>query len=263
MNFPSNNYDSLSNLMNTVIKPLAQHRRQSIDDVSNLLTSFSEIRRQEKENLYNFGTGFNPLQQLTIDEPTHSRLIGNLLRPTYHHGVGKLFLLLFLDILGIQNPEEGHWTVDIESSGVDILIKRHLPHSIIIVENKSNHAADQIGQLYRYWYQQIYLPNKNQKDLNFLNRETYIQPEIRARYRILYVAPTTIKVPAEYSLKRPKLYESALPENLPMPHQHVTFMGLIVPWLENCRDIIPATNTRLREYLNMYIEYWKAKNSLI
>lgn len=62
-----------------------------------------------------------------------------------------------MDLLGIERfSDNENWTVTAEKGRVDILLKRTHPHSVIIIENKSNYANDQENQLYRYWHQEIY-----------------------------------------------------------------------------------------------------------
>ena len=91
-----------------------------------------------------------------IQETMHSRLLKFLLDAKETHGQGGLFLLKFLEILGIQSPETGTWQVTAEVGRIDVLIERKEPQSIIVIENKSNWAPDQSNQLYRYWHQAIF-----------------------------------------------------------------------------------------------------------
>ena len=101
----------------------------------------------------------------------HSFLIANIINPNSEHGQGDLFLKSLLKKLDIEVYENDNWIVTAEIGRIDILIKRENPHTVIVIENKSNYAIDQENQIYRYWYQEIYLPNK--KQLKPISEENY------------------------------------------------------------------------------------------
>src|SRR5207244_839864 len=104
------------------------------------------------------GATFNPLTRLKIDETMHSQILGDLLDPDGTHGQGDVFLVPFLEELGIPESDVGLWHVTVETGRVDILIWRNHPEkSAIIIENKSNDAGDQPNQIYRYWHREMYL----------------------------------------------------------------------------------------------------------
>jgi len=245
-------------VINDVINPLTNIRSESLLAFSELLANATIIKSLQKRSNYLYGTGFNPLSQFTLDEHTHTQLLGNLLNPCYPHGQGDLFLISFLNLLDIYLPQLGIWQVQMETGNVDILLKRENPHSVVIVENKSNLAVDQPAQLYRYWHEQIYVPNIGAPGIDYGSPSAYRQDDIRARYKILYLTPSRSKFPAVHSLRRPEWLShiSTLPEVVPLDWEHATYDDLIVRWLKGCKEEVPDTNLRLREYLAMYIEFW-------
>ena len=115
----------------------------------------------------------------------HSRLIANLLNPYGTHGQKHLFLNIFLDMLEIErNNDSDHWTVTAETGRIDILLKRDNPHSVIIIENKSNYAIDQDNQMYRYWHQEIYQAMKSRN-----LPDDYILTPSPKFYQLIYLSP--------------------------------------------------------------------------
>jgi hypothetical protein len=184
-------------LINNFLGRSLSGRKKSFEEYAEALQKFEAVRSDECQDNKLYGTGFNPLNQFDIAETIHSCLIGNLLDPLHPHGQGDLFLVHFLKLLGIRIPEQGPWGVTIEAGRIDLLLKRQMPHSVIVIEKKSNYAADQESQLYRYWYQQIYLPNQGRRDLDFRKVDTYERAEINDRYKILYLArwPKTTRGP--------------------------------------------------------------------
>jgi len=245
-------------LINNLLAQSLSGRKKSFADYAKALQQFGAVQSDERQGNRLYGTGFNPLDQFDIAETTHSCLIGNLLNPRYPHGQDDLFLVHFLKLLGVRTPDQGPWAVTIEGARIDLLLKRQNPHSVIVIENKSNYAADRESQLYRYWYQQIYLPNQGRKDLDFRKVDTYERAEINDRYKILYLAPDAQKKPAEHSLRRPgHLADVSFPEQMPIACTHLTYDDFIVKWLKACLQDLPSTNLRLREYVRMYIDYWK------
>jgi len=161
--------------------------------------------------------------------------------------------------LHIISPEDGTWEVCIEAGRIDILLRRQDPHTVIVIENKSNFAIDQTSQLYRYWYEYIYQPNQQDRSIDFLSEQTYSQEGVRRRYRIIYLSPARSKIPSEQALKKPYWLDKAMPEKIPIMVDHIFYGEFIVEWLENCKRDIPATNHRLRDYVDLYIGLWKPK----
>ncbi|MCB0567014.1 MAG: PD-(D/E)XK nuclease family protein [Phaeodactylibacter sp.] len=183
-----------------------------------------------------------------IQETMHSRLLKFLLDAKETHGQGGLFLLKFLEILGIQSPETGTWQVTAEVGRIDVLIERKEPQSIIVIENKSNWAPDQSNQLYRYWHQAIFQKTK-QADKRFYENNTH-------KYQILYLTPYGNKKIEHQSISKPKedpesIYQG-LPEIVPMEIKSVTFDKHIQDWLNACLEELPENNHRIREYILQY-----------
>lgn len=230
-------------------------RRQLLADLIPALeqqaSTFQEQNRQQSSaiNVFRF---FSP------GETTHSRLLAFFLDPRSHHGQGTLFLEEFLRLLHIKDstPLAAHqWVVTAEIGRIDVLLRRAHPHSVIIIENKSNFAVDQPNQLYRYWYQEIY-----QKQLQQHRPVEELSRPPADQYRLLYLAPADWKVWEEQSLHKPtewKEWGAHLPERVPIQPEQYLFRNLIVPWLENALLRLPATNHRLREFTLQYLQFWQ------
>ncbi|WP_345236816.1 PD-(D/E)XK nuclease family protein [Hymenobacter saemangeumensis] len=199
-------------------------------------------------NVFRF---FNP------GETTHSRLLAYFLDPLQSHGQGDLFLIEFLRLLGIDQPETvpfHPWIVTAELGRVDVLIKRTEPHTVVVIENKSNYAEDQPNQLYRYWYQEIYL---KQLERRAAWQETINPP--RSRFRIIYLSPTSWKQADKQSVCKPEDWGADLPEAVPEGIiEHHLFSQLVTESLTKSLLSIPAVNHRLREFTQQYIQFWQS-----
>lgn len=242
-----------SGIINDWIDKRNNYIREFTFSVFIILDQYSEIERKHLKKNRETSSDFNIFNFFKIKETIHSVLVGNLLNPIAEHGQGNLFLIQFLNQLGIDDPHEGRWNVTIESGRVDILIKRNHPHSVIIIENKSNDANDQPGQLYRYWYNEIYLPNKSTNP----KAELQLYPE--NKYKIVYLVSDDNKEPEMHSLQRPQENKYlGLPEKLIIPPIIWTFKIEIGTWLKSCLllDGLKKDNIRIREYLQQYLEYW-------
>lgn len=206
---------------------------------------FAAKDRQETANRH-YGACFNPFARIAIKEIHHSRLVGDLLNPKGSHGQGDLFLQCFLDHLGIPNPSHGQWDITVETGRVDILLWREKPEEcVIIIENKSNNAPDQLNQLYRYWHEQVYL----WKPMKACDHDSC---------RIIYLPADGGKMPAPHSLERPSNWgESRNPNpKVPVGYDTLSLYELISIWMRKAYPLIPTTNIRLRSFLNQYQELW-------
>ena len=205
------------------------------------------------------GKGFKPLDYFYIGEREHSQILADLLSPTGTHGYKTLFLNEFLTHLEIPNlSENDHWEIWAEAGRVDVLLKRRHPFSVIIIENKSNNARDQDNQLYRYWFQEIYWPLRHNRDYDYKARDTYLVPEIRQRYRVIYLATNEAKVPSNLSLAKPdwKELDPGLPDTMPIEYEVRIYGEFIKTWLGACLPQISDPNHRLRGFIQTYIDYW-------
>lgn len=208
-----------------------------------------QTRNAREGHLFNVFTLWNRLSG--IGETLHSRLLHFLLSDDPMHGQKDKFLMKFLEMAGIENPLEGTWYAMAEIGRVDVMLKRSNPHSVIIIENKSNWAADQSNQLYRYWYENMYAPE----------RETYNS----SRYKIIYLSPTAksyddqtcCKPSKEWFCERGRCDYDKLPDKIPLNPEIWHFNDHIQKWLEECIEALPPTNQPLRNYLNQYKEYCK------
>jgi len=214
-----------------------------------LLEDFQSAQIDAKKKSKETSCNFNVLKLFSINEPMHSFLLANILNPNAEHGQGNLFLISFLKKLGIESPEEGQWTITAEKGRIDILIKRRHPHSVIVIENKSNGAEDQPNQLYRYWYREIYLPHKLRgNDFSKQHPEKY--------YQVLFLTPADWKQPSEQTTLKPNGWDSELPPKMPLETKIWKFNHEISDWLREVYNEIPKENHRLKEYIKQYIEFW-------
>lgn len=217
-----------------------------------LLDAFSAFKIKVEQSKKEYSSDFNTLSFFKIDEKKHSELLAELLNPNGKHGQGDLFLNSFMQISAINLKDtKNKWIVTAEKGRIDIRIKAHCPHSVIIIENKSNFAGDQENQLYRYWYQEIFLPNKNNT----------ILAEDSSRYKIIYLSPADWKIPTDLSITKPinwnEDWAKDLPDKIPIQPIILQFDREIIKWLKDCESQLTRNNYRLKEFINQYIEIWK------
>jgi hypothetical protein len=201
---------------------------------------YSSIRYIEKINIF---------EQLDPKEPKHSLIISSILDPKGKHGYGNLFLKLFFKIFPLEPmniSDDDIWEVTAEKERFDIRIRNINNTKIIIIENKSNWAIDQDNQLYRYWYNGIYLMQRQ-----------YEQVNIPVFSKILYLSPSDYKQPTIQSISRPNDWDKNLPEKLPVDIiKIVYFKEHMVDWLNLC---ISSVNKKddISFYLSQYKEFWR------
>jgi hypothetical protein len=246
---------SFRSLLNQFSLIRDQVMTQYSENLESVLSNSKSISETIKEENRKTSFLFNPLLFFSIGETTHSFLLASLLDRKGNHGQGDLFLKLFLQKFEIECFENDQWIVTAEKGRIDILLKRKHPKSVVIIENKSNNAVDQDCQLYRYWFREMYLPNK---DLPFDHTL-----KDRAHYRIFYLSRDQRKIPQSYSLKKPQdlnlSFYPSLPEELKEEDiQKIFFTNEITDWLKDCLKEIEPENHRLREYIMQYIEIWKS-----
>jgi len=235
---------------------ICNHKTANNEDFNQLLSEFLKISKERKQKNKNESFDFNFFSFFKIDEPKHSSLLAFLFNPNESHGQGNLFLKNFLERLNILNPDSNNWTVTAEKGRIDILLTRINPHSIIIIENKSNRAVDQQFQLYRYWYHQIH-KRKYQID--------YVTNDYKQKYQIVYLTPNYLKIPTDNSLSKPDIsyYLSDhlnLPDKIPIEPKIWEFSKDIYELLESSINQLHPENHRLREYIFQYLELIKSLN---
>ena len=215
------------------------------------LAGWKQLRATHAKRNEATGHLFNPLRDLPISEPVHSRLLGDLLDPDGSHGQGRLLLEAFLREIDVPEPSAGTWSVSVESGYVDICLWRREPASVVIIENKSNLAVDQAHQLYRYWHSHIH---SHYPLLDYSHHET------RRSFQILYLPPTAGKQPLSHSLQCPDhLSGRGLPATLKdvgVTVKVFALRDLAAGWLASCAGLVPVSNIRLRTYLEFYRELW-------
>ena len=221
-----------------------------IDEFIDWNSNFQKDQLQHMKDGHNFNIFYLLKNEFdfVIQETMHSKLIKFLLNSREMHGLGNLFLVEFLKNIGIESPEDGIWEVTAEQGKIDILIERKYPQSVIIIENKSNWACDQENQLYRYWYKAIYLKTRAIKE-EFYNKNNQ-------KYQIIYLSPNSHKQYDEQSIRKPQNDQfdtyNELPDKIPMKIASMTFDNDIQKWLNDCKNVIPETNHRIREYISQY-----------
>ncbi len=244
-----------SDILTSFIKISEDLFLTNISTFNLIVDDFIPIRQFEKENIKSQSIYFNVFDFFKINEPLHSKLIASLLDPGGNHGQGNLFLLTFFDFLKIEYHDKDVWQVTAEIGRIDILIKCLNRRSVIIIENKSNGANCQPNQLYRYWYQEIYLQFEyNGQITNCLSKNK--------NFRIIYLAPEIGKNFENHSIERPNELKNqiGLPESLKKDEiEHLTFSNFIVPWLKECLLLndVHADNQRIREFIKQYIILWE------
>ena len=245
--FPSE--DPFSRL-GRVLDRASVHRKGQLEAVQQLISKLKAewvpIREDDDARNLRENHHFNPLRRITIKETDHSRILGDLLNPLGTHAQGTLFLDSFLAMLGMEPG--GKWHAVVETGGVDILLRRETPASVLIVENKAHNATDQDGQLYRYWFHRIHTP--------YLDL-CYDRPETARRFKVVYLPPGSFSLPAESSLTRPEEepYKSCELRRLPPVILDCrSFQVDVHGWLKSFDE--HEFSPRLKSFLALYTEIW-------
>lgn len=245
-----------------VFSEVAEWQRQHLQGIKKFIEEYlpiwikkknEELEKNEKENHH-----FNPLRSIKIKETDHSKILGELLNPEGSHGKNYLFLHSFLDMIKIDKPKEGTWNVYIESCSVDILLKRDDPLSVVIIENKANSAVDQEGQLYRYWFENIYS----------IARDQGCSLKDRNRFRVVYAPPFAFSLPSEQSQRKPDNYMpypnliDEMPDEVPSEIvDSLSFSLDFAPWLLSLANDLcneqEAEISRIPMFLRLYAEIWR------
>lgn len=231
----------------------ASESSKFVNLTNDITPRFQDLANKIKEINRHTSSNFNVFGLFSPGETMHSYIIAYLLNPLEAHGQDGLFLNVFLHKLGIENlnGQQNNWVVTSETGRIDILLKRTHPHSVVVIENKSNFAVDQPYQLYRYWYQEIYTPMKNR----LVSSEIMLNPPMN-NYQLIYLSPEHWKMPTNNSLQKPLGWDSSLPSTVPMKPIQYQFRHFIVDWLKESYILLPEENTRIKEFVKQYIEYW-------
>jgi hypothetical protein len=235
---------------------LINYNNNVVNNFSNILSEFQECLKthemDDKENSFDF----NLFQLFSPGEIMHSKILAFFLDPKSTHGQRDLFLKIFLEKLDVPNYENGNWVVTKEKGGIDIIIKRNHPQSVIIIENKSNSAPDQKNQLYRYWKSEIYSPNFKKIDIG--KPDIYENEVYKNHFQILYLPPNNEKKISSHSLERPEdENDPTLPKILPIKIKFLSFEDFIVNWLD--QSLTHILNPTIQEFTLQYCQYWKHK----
>lgn len=222
------------------------------EKISNLTVEFLNFQNYYEKQNNKSSCHLNIFTLFNVGEKMHSVILANFLNPHAGHGQKHLFLNVFLDLLKIERYSDNeNWIVTAEKGRIDVLLKRNDPHSVIVIENKSNFANDQENQLYRYWHQEIY----NTICSRYLPIDYILNPP-EVYYQLIYLTPTNLKIPSNNSLKKPSDFPNELPDEVPLKTKHLIFNYFIVNWLTLSLDKIPIENHRIREHIKQYLEFW-------
>lgn len=252
LNFLDNVISSIEKISNIYLQNQYDYKKTFIQDTTYLVGKFQEINTQSIIKKKETSCDFNMLSFFNIGETKHSFLLANFLNPNAEHGQGHLFLNEFLDLLKIERLSDNeNWIVTVEKGRIDVLLKRFQPHSVIVIENKSNYAGDQYHQLYRYWYQEIYTTISERH----LPGDYILNPPERY-YQLLYLSPDHRKISNTNTSTKPTEWDDNLPNKIPIKAKHILYSDFICHWLQISLEKLPKDNHRIREYVKQYIEYW-------
>jgi hypothetical protein len=191
----------------------------------------------------------NVFEQLEPIEPKHSLVLSTILDPKGSHGYGNIFLKQFFKAFPLEPMkmlDNEIWEVTAEKERFDIRIRNINNTKIIIIENKSNWAKDQENQLYRYWYNGIYLMQQQYRNIN-----------VPIYSRILYLSPSDYKQPTMQSISRPADWDRNLPDKVPSEIiKTVYYNEHVVNWLNLCVNAIGKGND-FSFYLSQYMDFWR------
>lgn len=250
--FLNNIISTIKEATKTQLKNQTLFETSFINQTNYLVKSFQEIHEQSLIKNKETSCDFNVLELFDIGETQHSYLLAHFLNPNAGHGQKHLFLNVFLDLLKIERLHDNeNWIVTSEKGRIDVLLKRVQPHSVVVIENKSNYATDQNHQLYRYWHQEIYKTICERH----LPQDYILNPPERF-YQLLYLSPEHWKVPSTNTISKPVEWDNNLPKEVPLKAKHLLFSDFICKWLSISLDLLPKDNHRIREYVKQYIEYW-------
>ena len=240
------------------IDQFKSNRTNKIQDykyhITTLLNDFLDFQKYSEQQNKVSSFDLNIFRMFGVGETMHSYILANFLNPSSEHGQKHLFLNVFLDMLKIKRDSDSeNWIVTAEKGRIDVLLKRVQPHSVVVIENKSNYATDQENQLYRYWHKEIYKTICNKH----LPKE-YIQKPPDYFYQLIYLSPAKWKIPSNNSLMKPLGWteDLDLPDTVPLQTKHLLFNEFIVQWLNDSLKLVPIENHRIREYIKQYIELW-------
>jgi hypothetical protein len=248
-----NNYvQSNKNIVNYFVKHNKSYSNDLKENLSQIVENACVIHKLSEKQNEQTSCDLNVFRMFGVGETMHSFILSHFLNPNSDHGQKHLFLNIFLDLLGIKRLSDNeNWVVTAEKGRIDVLLKRIHPHSVIVIENKSNYAGDTENQLYRYWYREIY------KAIGNIHlSEDYILNPPEEYYQLIYLTPTNMKVPSNNSLSRPIGWDIKLPKVVPLKTKELIFNDFIVRWLNISLEQIPIQNYRLKEYIKQYIEFW-------
>lgn len=246
-----------ASIINSIAAFYTEQKNKRQQALAELLPAIARNSSESREQNRLKSHDLNVFHFFSPGETTHSRLLAFFLDPRASHGQGPIFLTEFLRKLKISQSASvsaSPWIVTAEIGRVDVLIKRAFPHTVIVIENKSNYAPDQPNQLYRYWHQEIYSRQLERKATS----QDIASPS-KSHYRIVYLSPMSWKQADKQSISRPDKWSFDLPEEVPANIvEHHLFGEFVTEWLKDSLEHIPSDNHRLREFTEQYIQFWQS-----
>jgi len=121
----------------------------------------------------------------------------------------------------------------------------------VIIENKVHSAEDQEGQLYRYWFHEMYKVYEHNPNVRYNEIET------AKRFRLIYLPPRGYSRPSEWSMRRPSDSKYASCPYVTLPSTILdcrSFQTDVADWLKKMVD--PKRSQRLNTFLTLYAEIW-------
>lgn len=214
------------------------------NEIKNIFDRVSSIRSKYDEIEEITGSKFNIFKILKVSKEetrTHSAFLAEMLNPKGSHGMGTIFLKLFLQKIGLQEKYDfdngniddisvkkekfiGYINKDYTEGGyIDIFIK--INDYAIIIENKI-YASDQKNQLLRYY--------------NYKNKK------FTKGFKILYLTLFG-KEASEYSCNNKITSKDYI---------SISYKEFIIEWLHQCKKEV-TSKPILRETISQYINLTK------
>lgn len=223
--------------------------KELLEKIKAMQTTFAETRNKDRFNV------ITALHKERDEVNLHSRIISYLLSPASGHGMGKIYLELFVreilkldqDKFDVSNvlviPNEENKT---EYKEIDILIVNRFKRQAIVIENKidakdSNHDFNTKdgyrGQLERY-----YNTIKNGKDKDGNECNEYQCNIVYVYYLSLYKEPSDISIGMLANEK----------QSWDTQKNTLTYGVHLREWLSKCLDETSSDQTLLRNFIKHY-----------
>lgn len=222
--------------------------RKLFEQITNLKKEYDEIRKKNKFNV------ITALHKERDEVNLHSRIISYLLCPTSGHGMGDLYLKIFVrDILQLNESQFDLNNISVvpneinktEYKEIDILLVNKLTSQAIIIENKidaqdSNNMNNQYG--YQGQLERYYSTITTGKDNHGKASEDF-----KSKYVHVYYLTMKNQPPSEVSIGILKNEPCSWSAN------HVlSYDSQIRDWLTKCLEISSKENSEVKSFIKHY-----------